>query len=478
MASSSSGCRSRSCSPPTTCCAVTPTTCSSRPGTGRSSRPMRFSSAATSRPSGCRTSSGTGSRTCAGTTTRPGPSTSATSWRRTSLAGLLWFFARARFRRYVASVALLAGMGFATFALFPAAPPWLASREGELDWTVRLIGPISGHIPFFSFSFEGLWERGSEYSNPVAAVPSLHAAYTLLVTLFLWRSARWLWAGRCWCSTRSRWRSRSSTPPSTTSSTSSSAGPTPWWRSGSSTASPTGSRREYRGRNGVILGVTTLSALCSGFASHSRRPVTVCAAVSMSRIEKTRTPIRSSSSSRRSRTGRSRPERAAALETQVAASSELADRLAEQQRAVELTRSAAAEVEAPASLRARIEAPRRARRTRTPRRLGLIGVGAAAVVAVAIGFSVLGSETSGERLHAALAPTDLVPGAGGEATLTKTDSGWEIELDATGLPRLEAGASTRRGSATPTACSSRSGRSTRARTSRCGRASRRRTSRR
>ena len=42
-------------------------------------------------------------------------------------------------------------------------------------WTTRLIGPISGHIPFFSFSFEGLWERGSEYS-PVAAVPSLHAA--------------------------------------------------------------------------------------------------------------------------------------------------------------------------------------------------------------------------------------------------------------------------------------------------------------
>ena len=133
------------------------------------------------------------------------------------------------------------------------------------------------------------------------------------------------------------------------------------------------------------------------------------------------------------------PERAAALETQVAASSELADRLAEQQRAVELTRSAAAEVEAPASLRARIEAPQRARRTGMPRRLGLIGVGAAAVVAVAIGFSVFGSETSGERLHAALAPTDLLPGAEGEATLTKTDSGWEIELDATGLPRLEAG---------------------------------------
>ncbi|HUQ00146.1 MAG TPA: phosphatase PAP2 family protein [Aeromicrobium sp.] len=104
-------------------------------------------------------------------------------------AGLLWFFARASFRRYVGCVALLAAMGFATFALFPAAPPWLASRHGQLEWTTRLIGPISGHIPFVHFSFEGLWQRGSEYSNPVAAVPSLHAAYTLLLTLFLWRWA-------------------------------------------------------------------------------------------------------------------------------------------------------------------------------------------------------------------------------------------------------------------------------------------------
>ena len=133
------------------------------------------------------------------------------------------------------------------------------------------------------------------------------------------------------------------------------------------------------------------------------------------------------------------PERRAALETRVAESSELANRLAEQERAIELARAAAAEVEAPASLRARIEAPRPARRTPMPRRIALVGAGAAAVLAVAIGISVLGSETSGDRFHAALAPTDVVPGASGDATLTKTDSGWKIELDATGLPRLEGG---------------------------------------
>lgn len=135
------------------------------------------------------------------------------------------------------------------------------------------------------------------------------------------------------------------------------------------------------------------------------------------------------------------PERRAALEARVAASSELADRLAEQQRAVALARSAAAEVEAPATLRAGIDAQRRARRVPAPRRLVLIGAAATAVVAVAVAFGlgVFDSGTSGERFQAALAPTDLVPGARGDATLTKTSSGWRIELNATGLPRLDGG---------------------------------------
>ncbi|HMG98789.1 MAG TPA: anti-sigma factor [Gaiellales bacterium] len=132
-------------------------------------------------------------------------------------------------------------------------------------------------------------------------------------------------------------------------------------------------------------------------------------------------------------------ERRAALEARVAASSELADRLVEQQRAVALAGSAVNGVEAPAALRARIDAQRRVRRVRVPRRLVLIGAPAIAVLAVAIGVVVIGSGPSSERFHAALAATEQVPGARGEATLTKTASGWRIELDATGLPRLAGG---------------------------------------
>jgi Anti-sigma-K factor rskA, C-terminal len=132
------------------------------------------------------------------------------------------------------------------------------------------------------------------------------------------------------------------------------------------------------------------------------------------------------------------PERRAALEARVAASSELADRLAEQQYAVALARSAAAGVEAPATLRARIDTRRSVRRV-PRRRLVLMGAAATAAAAVAIGLVISASGTSGERFRAALAPTDLVPGAKGEATLTRTSSGWRIKLDATGLPRLDGG---------------------------------------
>jgi anti-sigma-K factor RskA len=134
------------------------------------------------------------------------------------------------------------------------------------------------------------------------------------------------------------------------------------------------------------------------------------------------------------------PERRAELEARIAESPELAELLAEQERAVGFARTAASEVEAPAGLRARVDAQRQARRV-SGRRVVLVGAAAAAtvVVAVAVGLGVFGSSTSGERFHASLAATGLAPGASAEATLTKTSSGWRIELDATGLPRLEKG---------------------------------------
>jgi PAP2 superfamily len=106
------------------------------------------------------------------------------------VAALLWWINRSLFRRYVVTVSVIAMMGFTTYALFPAAPPWMASQLGAMEPSTRAIGTIWSHIPIAHFNT--LFEKGTQYANSVAAVPSLHAAYTLLITLFLWKLVpRW-----------------------------------------------------------------------------------------------------------------------------------------------------------------------------------------------------------------------------------------------------------------------------------------------
>jgi hypothetical protein len=110
---------------------------------------------------------------------------------------------------------------------------------------------------------------------------------------------------------------------------------------------------------------------------------------------------------------------------------DLAELLEGQERAIALTRRAAAQVEAPAALRARIEAMQRPR-PRRARRAALVGALATTAAVAAAVVGARDSGTPGERFHAALRPN-------GEATLTKTSSGWRIQLDASGLPRRAGG---------------------------------------
>ena len=67
--------------------------------------------------------------------------------------------------------------------------------------------------------------------------------------------------------------------------------------------------------------------------------------------------------------------------------------------------------------------------------------GFAAVVAavIAIALALSNSNRAPTRLAMVVSGTPLAPGANGSATLTKTSSGWRIELSATGLPHLANG---------------------------------------
>jgi hypothetical protein len=134
------------------------------------------------------------------------------------------------------------------------------------------------------------------------------------------------------------------------------------------------------------------------------------------------------------------PERRAALEASVADSPELQARLAEQRRALTLIHGAGVDVEAPAGLRARVDAERGARRRR-PSFVPLAVGGAAVALAVGVVAVLLVSRsgTNAQQFQVALAGTPLAAGASGNATLTQTPSGWRIRLHASGLPRLEDG---------------------------------------
>ena len=68
--------------------------------------------------------------------------------------------------------------------IFPAIPPWMASEQGVLRHTYRAVDVIWSHIglDFLANVFSG----DPKYSNPVGALPSLHAAYPLLLLLLFW----------------------------------------------------------------------------------------------------------------------------------------------------------------------------------------------------------------------------------------------------------------------------------------------------
>jgi hypothetical protein len=92
---------------------------------------------------------------------------------------------------------------------------------------------------------------------------------------------------------------------------------------------------------------------------------------------------------------------------------------------------------------ANTRAPRPASRRRLVlRRPAFVLVGAAAAVAaaaIAIAVSVSNNSPAPQQFAMVISGTGLAPSAHGSATLTKTSSGWRIELSAAGLSRLANG---------------------------------------
>lgn len=106
------------------------------------------------------------------------------------IAFFLWMKDKAQFNKFVIALLVLSFAGFITFLLLPAAPPWYAAERGLIE-TEKIINIIIAQIGWrwnLSYFYDSL------NPNPVAAMPSLHAAYPWLSFLALWHfSKRLAW---------------------------------------------------------------------------------------------------------------------------------------------------------------------------------------------------------------------------------------------------------------------------------------------
>jgi membrane-associated phospholipid phosphatase len=107
------------------------------------------------------------------------------------VAGILWRYAYPRFRAFRAQLVTLTTLGFATYVLYPARPPWMVADLGGLPPIHRSVFDVWGHVGLQAA--RSTVEQGSAFDNDVAAVPSMHAAVTLMILLFFWPRAAW-WA--------------------------------------------------------------------------------------------------------------------------------------------------------------------------------------------------------------------------------------------------------------------------------------------
>jgi membrane-associated phospholipid phosphatase len=107
------------------------------------------------------------------------------------LTGVVWFRLRDRFASWVAAVLTFTTLGAGVYVVYPAAPPWLASARGAIGAVTRdsSLGWDYLHLDLIG----RVTVSGQAGSNPVAAMPSLHAGSAMLVALFLWPVANRLW---------------------------------------------------------------------------------------------------------------------------------------------------------------------------------------------------------------------------------------------------------------------------------------------
>ncbi len=108
-----------------------------------------------------------------------------------AVALALWMASYRLYRRFVWTFVALTVITLATYAAFPAAPPWMAGLPSNdvLPEVTRVVGDTLRAMG--GATVNSAVERGAAYSNRVAAMPSLHGALPMLFLAFFWPMLRW-----------------------------------------------------------------------------------------------------------------------------------------------------------------------------------------------------------------------------------------------------------------------------------------------
>ena len=108
-----------------------------------------------------------------------------------SAAAVLFIRSKERFLRWMTALVLLTVLGLLGYWLFPMAPPWMAADN--LGLLPDLARPGTRGLRLLHLSFaDRLWTHGKnnvQMVNPVAAMPSLHAGYSMLFSWFFLKRA-------------------------------------------------------------------------------------------------------------------------------------------------------------------------------------------------------------------------------------------------------------------------------------------------
>jgi hypothetical protein len=106
------------------------------------------------------------------------------------MALLIWKTREKHYWRVVSTYVVTAFAAFITFFLFPAAPPWMAAQDNIIQPITRISSEVWYAL--------GLQDFPSVYNhispNPVAAIPSLHAAWATLFVIFIYKLYGRRWA--------------------------------------------------------------------------------------------------------------------------------------------------------------------------------------------------------------------------------------------------------------------------------------------